>query len=116
TDFVPDKKPDTCPGQNVGQQAMAALDVNGAPIKDLIKHLIGHHVALTSTLTVFELGVPGVPTPPGIDVLDPILRDQFVQRKAAVDRNTNSLQTTLFPKMRKLEVDFFRAGGLLLAG
>ena len=40
TDFVADKKPDTCPGQGVGQQSMAALDVNGAPIKTLIKELV----------------------------------------------------------------------------
>jgi imidazolonepropionase-like amidohydrolase len=116
TDFVADKKPDTCPGQGVGQQSMAALDPNGAPIKSLIKELVDRHVALTSTLTVFETSVPGAPVPPGIDVLDPILHEQFVQRKAAADRNTNSLQATLFPKMRKLEVDFFRAGGLLIAG
>ncbi|HEY4132841.1 MAG TPA: amidohydrolase family protein [Gemmatimonadaceae bacterium] len=116
TDFVADKKPDTCPGQGVGQQSMAALDVNGAPIKALIKELVDRHVALTSTLTVFELSVPGVPVPPGLDVLDPILRDQFMQRKAATDRNTNSMQKTLFPKMRKLEIDFLKAGGLLIAG
>jgi imidazolonepropionase-like amidohydrolase len=78
--------------------------------------LVTRHVALTSTLTVFETSVPGAPVPPGIDVLDPILRDQFMQRKTAADRSTNGLQATLFPKMRKLEIDFFKAGGTLVAG
>jgi len=116
TDFVSDKKPDVCPGQGAGQQALAAVDPNSAAVKGLIKELIRHHVALTSTLTVFETFVPGRPMPPGLDVLDPILRDQFLQRKAATDRATQSIYTTLFPKARQLEVDFFRAGGTLLVG
>jgi enamidase len=116
TDFVPNKKPDVCPGQGAGQAAMAAVDPNGEPIKSLIRELISKHVALTSTLTVFETFVPGRPVPPGLEVLDPILRDQFMQRKAQTDRNTQSLYTRLYPKMAKLEVDFFRAGGTLLVG
>jgi enamidase len=116
TDFVPSKQPDVCPGQGAGQAAMAAIDPNGEPIKSLIRELVSRHVAVTSTLTVFETFTPGRPMPPGLDVLDPILRDQFTQRKAATDRQTNSIYTTLYPKMAKLEVDFFRAGGTLLAG
>jgi enamidase len=54
--------------------------------------------------------------PPGLDVLDPILRDQFLQRKAQTDRSPNSIYTTLYPKMAKLEVAFMRAGGTLLVG
>jgi enamidase len=116
TDFVPDKKPDVCPGQNVGQAAVAAIDPKGDAATSLIKDLVSRHVAVTSTLTVFELGLPGRPTPPGLDVLDPILREQFEQRFAAAGRNTRSVMPALFPKARQMEVDFFRAGGLLIAG
>jgi imidazolonepropionase-like amidohydrolase len=116
TDFVPDKQPDICPGQNVGQASLAAIDPKGAPAQALIKDLISHHVAVTSTQTVFELGIPGRPMPPGLDVLDPILRDQFVQRYSAARPNGRSVMPTLFPKMQQMEVDFFRAGGLLIAG
>lgn len=116
TDFVPDKKPDVCPGQAAGQAALAAVDPSGEAVKSLIKDLVEHHVALTSTLTVFETFVPGRPTPPGLDVLDPQLREQFEQRFAATAKNTQSVYATLFPKARQLEVDFFRAGGLLIAG
>jgi enamidase len=116
TDFVADKKPDVCPGQAVGQAAMAALDVAGAPIRTLIQELIRRNVAVTSTLTVFETFTPGRPMPPGLDVLDPILKEQFEQRFASTQRNTRSIYAALFPKMRQLEVDFFRAGGLLIAG
>jgi imidazolonepropionase-like amidohydrolase len=116
TDFVPNKQPDVCPGQGAGQASMAAIDPNGEPIKSLIRELVSKHVALTSTLTVFETFTPGRPVPPGLDVLDPILRDAFMQNKARTDRNPNSQYATLYPKMAKLEVDFFRAGGTLLAG
>ena len=116
TDFVANKKPDVCPGQGAGQSAMAAIDPNGEPIKALIRELVAKHVAVTSTLTVFETFTPGRPMPPGLDVLDPILRDQFIQRKAQTDRNPGSQYATLYPKMAKLEVDFYRAGGTLLVG
>ncbi|MDB4874550.1 MAG: hypothetical protein JWM41_996 [Gemmatimonadetes bacterium] len=116
TDFVADKKPDVCPGQGPGQAALAAVDPNSAAVKSLIQDLIQHHVALTSTLTVFETFTPGRPVPPGIDVLDPIVREQFEQRYAATQKSTRSVYATLFPKARQMEVDFFRAGGTLLAG
>jgi len=48
-------------------------------------------------------------------MLDPLLREQF-ERRFSAPRNPSSVSSTLFPKARQLEVDFFRAGGLLLAG
>ena len=69
TDFVADKKPDVCPGQGVGQASIAALDTAGAPFKSLVAELVKRHVAMTSTLTVFETLTPGRPEPPGLDVL-----------------------------------------------
>ena len=85
-------------------------------MRSLIRHLVDRRVALTSTLTVLETLAPGRPIPPGLEVLDPILRDQFLQRKAGIERGTTSIFATLYPKLAKLDVEFFRAGGLLLAG
>jgi enamidase len=116
TDFVADKKPDECPGQGAGQAALIAVDPNSDAVKSLIKELVQRNVAVTSTLTVFETFTPGRPMPPGIDVLEPVLKQQFEQRYAATQANTRSSYTPLFPKARQLEVDFFRAGGLLIAG
>lgn len=116
TDFVPDKKPDVCPGQAVGQRTVAALDPDGAPFRNLVKRLVDTHVALTSTLTVFETLTPGRPMPPGLDVLLPELRqnfEQFYQRNA---QNTQSVYTMLLPKGFPLERAFAQAGGLLIAG
>ena len=116
TDFVPNKKPDECPGQAAGQAAFTAVDPNGEPVRSLIAELVRRKVAITSTLTVFETYVPGRPLPPGLDVLEPQLRAQFEQRHAATAANTSSPSGPLFTKARAMELAFSRAGGLLLAG
>src|SRR5687768_8306127 len=116
TDFVPDKKPDQCPGQGVGQKTIAALDENGAAFKSLVQTLVKANVALTSTLTVFETFTPGRPKPPGLEVLTAQLREQFEQNYARTAANKDSVYTTLFPKGMALERAFAKAGGLLIAG
>jgi Amidohydrolase family len=116
TDFVPDKKPDVCPGQSTGMKALNDIDTTGAMFKTLVGDLVSHHVALTSTLTVFETFAPGQPEPPGLDVLDPILRDQFARFRESVDAKKESIYAGLLAKERAMEVQFVRAGGLLLAG
>jgi enamidase len=116
TDFVPDKKPDVCPGQGAGQRTIAALDENGEPFKALVKKLVDRKVALTSTMTVFETFTPGRPMPPGLDVLLPQLREQFESNFRRTSQSTQSVYTTLLPKGMALERAFARAGGTLVAG
>jgi enamidase len=116
TDFVADKQPDVCPGQGRGQQSIAALEPGDARFQDLVRTLVTKKVALTSTLTVFETFTPGRPVPPGLDVLLPQLREQFMRTHARVSANETSVYRTLFPKAMALELAFARAGGLLIAG
>jgi enamidase len=116
TDFVSDKKPDVCPGQREGMAALAQVDTSDARFKALVSYLVAHHVAVTSTLTVFETFTPGQPEPPGLEVLDPTLRDHFERFRARVDSNPQSVFATLFDRERAMEVAFVRAGGLLVAG
>jgi imidazolonepropionase-like amidohydrolase len=116
TDFVPDKRPDQCPGQAVGQRSIAALDPAGGPFLALVKKLVDHHVALTSTLTVFETFTPGRPFPPGLEVLLPELAQQFAVTYGRLGQNPNSVYKTLLPKGMALEHAFAEAGGLLVAG
>jgi enamidase len=115
TDFVTGKQPDVCPSQ--GSQTIAALDPAGTPFRQLVRTLIDRHVALTSTLTVFETFTPRRPLPPGLDVLIPQLKDPFVARHAKLAASeSQSGYAVLFPKMMQLEREFVRAGGLLIAG
>ncbi len=116
TDFVTDKQPDACPGQGRGQQTIAALDENGEPFKALVRKLIEKRVTLTSTLTVFETFTPGRPVPPGVDVLLPALKEQFLQTHTRVAGNQQSVYVKLFPKALALERAFAKAGGTLIAG
>ena len=116
TDFVGDKQPDLCPGQAKGQQTIAALDEDGVPFRALVKTLIETNVTLTSTLTVFETFTPGRPLPPGLDVLTPQLKEQFVQNYARTTQSKDSVYRALFPKGMALERAFARAGGTLVAG
>jgi imidazolonepropionase-like amidohydrolase len=116
TDFVADKQPDVCPGQGTGQRTIAALDEQDPRFLALVRTLIDKHVALTSTLTVFETFTPGRPMPPGLDVLVPELRARFERAHERVEENPQSIYRTLFPKAMALERAFARAGGLLIAG
>ena len=116
SDFVKEKKPDECPAGNAVQASIAQLSPDAAEFKALVADLVKAKVAITSTLTVFETFTPNRPLPPGLDVLTPELKDQFMRRWESTQRNANSPYATLLPNAMKLEVAFFRAGGLLLAG
>src|SRR5215472_18137434 len=53
TQFDSDKKPDVC-SQSEGDETLARMDPDSPEAKDLIATLVSHHVAITSTLPVFE--------------------------------------------------------------
>src|SRR5262245_6178388 len=116
TDFVKDKQPDLCPGQNVGMAALGAVDSKSSEFTSLVQYLVAHHVAVTSTQTVFETFASGRPVPPGLDVLDSLLKTRYQQQYERVQRDTVAPFAKLLPLDRTMELAFFRAGGLLLAG
>src|SRR5260370_427600 len=60
TEFVAGKKFDVCPAG--GRDSWGKQDVNGAQVHELIRNLVSHHVAVTSTLPVFDAHAPGRPT------------------------------------------------------
>lgn len=60
TEFVSDKKPDVCPAGG-GSGSWAKQDVDGAQVQEMNRNLVSHHVAVTSTLPVFEAHAPGRP-------------------------------------------------------
>jgi enamidase len=116
TDFVKEKQRDVCPGQNGGMPDLSGFDPKSPEFTSLVQYLISHHVAVTSTLTVFETVTPGQPATSGTDVLDPLLKTQYDQLYTRVQQNTASPFAKLLPLDRAMELAFFRAGGLLLAG
>ncbi|HVB38464.1 MAG TPA: amidohydrolase family protein, partial [Vicinamibacterales bacterium] len=118
TDFVKDKKPDVCPPSADVQESIANVDMHGPAMQALIRKLIDHHVAVTSTLTVFETFVPGRPpaSERALDAMVSEARDMYLRQrvKAAVD--TTSKWGVLFKKEMEFEHAFAEAGGLLVSG
>jgi len=118
TEFHPDKKPDVCPNPNQAAAAAAKLDVSGEQIQTTIKILIAKHVALTSTLPVFEQFVPSRPDVPlkVQEMLSDDARKAYLANRSRVVQNAQSPWPVMFPKEMEFERAFVKAGGTLLAG
>ncbi len=114
TEFVADKKPDVCPAG--GSSSWAKQDVNGTQVQELIHNLVSHHVAVTSTLPVFEASVPGRPKLQArtLDAMSAESAQSYLTARGRVAMD--SPMTALLRKEMDFEVAFAKAGGLLLAG
>jgi len=107
---------------------MGRVDVKSGPVHEMILDLIKHHVAMTSTLPVFEMGsFAGRPTlqPRVLDALSPDARTLLLERMvrssdAAAIRKRYGTDSSPWPaafrKEEEFEYEFSKAGGLLLAG
>jgi imidazolonepropionase-like amidohydrolase len=120
TQLDPGKTPDVCPA-TTGGPTLRAMAPGSAEANALIKDLVDHHVAVTSTLPVFEQSVPrhAPLSPRTMAVMAPQSREAYLY-----SRNfTNTLppekaaeETLAFQHDLGLERAFVAAGGLLLAG
>jgi imidazolonepropionase-like amidohydrolase len=128
TEFLPEKRPGECPEKPENPELIAKLDVNSGPLHDMILDLIKHHVAVTSTLPVFEMG--SFPDRPAmqkrvLDALSPDARSAVLERRVR-SSDSGTLQQeygsglspwpAAFKKELEFEHAFSEAGGLLLAG
>ena len=118
TDFVPGKQPDACPGNDSVVASLLRLDPNGPAAGELIRYLVSKHVALTSTLTVFETFTPGRPpaSPAALDAMLPEARDQYLRQRVRIAASRDTTWVVLLRKEMQLERAFAQAGGLLLTG
>lgn len=120
TAFDPGKQPGVCTKSD-GLDTLAAMDPNGAAAKSLIADLVSHHVAVTSTLPVFEQGVSGhAPLwPQAMAALTPEAREAYLYLRnltANASPETRKLHATAFAHGLAMERAFVTAGGLLIAG
>jgi Amidohydrolase family len=116
TEFVADKKPDICPAGGGGGSTWAKQDVNGTQVQELIHNLVSHHVAVTSTLPVFEAHAPGRPKLQArtLAAMSAESAQNYLTDRARVA--LDAPMTVLLRKEMDFEVAFANAGGLLLAG
>ena len=118
TEFHAGKRPDICPPQAVTRAELPALDLNSAPVRDMIADLVAHHVAITSTLAVFEAFDGGRPPLEQrfLDAVNPEAAISYLSSRARARTGPDSPMLGLLKKEMAFELAFVRAGGLLLQG
>ena len=127
TEFYSGKKPDQCPDGNAVAEELIKMKVSEAPIQDMIKDLVAHHVAITSTLPVEETFVANrTPLDPRVlEAMSADAKNQYLLDRVALDlprrdRKTGEVRPRPWAKTFAMDMEFERsfvkAGGLLLAG
>jgi imidazolonepropionase-like amidohydrolase len=120
TELDSDKSPDLC-SQSAGRETLARMEPDGGEAKDLIATLISHHVAITSTLPVFEDYLGGGRPPLRQQVLEAMSpqarEDFFLFRERPPSAPAPKIDLALLWRHDlALEHAFAAAGGLLLSG
>jgi imidazolonepropionase-like amidohydrolase len=120
TEFFPGKKPGICPAKEAAEDFAKNVDIEGAPVQSMIRDLVSHHVAVTSTLAVFEITVPNRPALRKMlrakDALSPQGWSTYLRVRSSIAEENNPLSAVSLKKEMQFERDFVKAGGLLLAG
>jgi hypothetical protein len=117
SEFVVGKEPDKCPERKVLEGSWAGKRSTDPDIVRLIHSLVERHIAVTSTLPVFELIVPNrAPAQRRtLEAMSSAARDSYLTYRAQLDP-----ADTGPARLLRLEMDFEHAfaaaGGLLLAG
>ena len=116
TEYHAAKEPDECPPDF--RSTLRDLDIASEEVQGTIEHLVENEVALTSTLAVYELSVPGRPPleDRNLEALSPGARDEYLARREEIAAAQDAIFRDLFPKAQAFEYRFFQAGGLLAAG
>jgi imidazolonepropionase-like amidohydrolase len=120
TQLDPGKQPDKC-SEGTGTPTLLAMTPDSPEADALIKQLVAHHVAVTSTLPVFEQRVPmhAPLNPKAMAVLTPEAREAYLYSRNLVNqapRERYADAARAFANDLALERKFVAAGGLLLAG
>jgi imidazolonepropionase-like amidohydrolase len=117
TEFWPGKQPDVCPMPGDSAQ-YDNLDIDGADVQRTIHAMVQHHVAMTSTLAVFELSSPSrIPLDPRVyDALAPQIGAAVRTWYDSSQKKSDTAERVALKKAMAFERSFVRAGGLLGAG
>ena len=122
TEFAADKKPDLCPESAFSDKMLGDVSVSDPRVQALIKNLVSHHVAVTSTLPVFEQEVVGRPALQQrvLDAMSADAKNDYLARRVRFSVPKAGAPPARWGAIFKLEEDFehefVKAGGLLLAG
>ena len=116
SDYVPGKKPDVCPPENMRIQA--DVDVASPAVQQTIRQIVADQAAVSSTLAVYETFIAERARldPRAMEFLDPVVRQEVEQNHANIAKGGLTVPPRLLKKMMQWERDFVMAGGLLGSG
>jgi len=121
TQLDPGKQPDKC-SDGTGTPTLLKMTPGGPEANALIKLLVDHHVAVTSTLPVFAQSVP-LHEPlqaRQMDVMTPQAKEAYLFSRNIAASRAGTQRSDDFNQAYKndlaLERQFVAAGGLLIAG
>jgi imidazolonepropionase-like amidohydrolase len=118
SELIPGRKGDTCEEGDALGKALRALDPASPQVSELFADLVQHHVAVTSTLPVFEGRYAPAVAPRVLELLAPDARESLLRAKVRLSARTEwrDLVQADTAKEMQLERAFVKAGGTLLAG
>ena len=118
TDWDPDKTPDECPAGALGR--LADVDMDSPEVRATLQTMVDAGVPMTSTLAVYELGLPG--RPPVEDRFREMLAPEFLEDYLATRRQIDergaqgNAWLAVWDKALAFERMFHEMGGILAAG
>lgn len=121
TQLDPGKQPDVC-SPETGSATLAKMTPDSAEASALVKLLVDHHVALTSTLPVFEATLAGKPVlrQKALSTLTPQALEAYLygrnRRNTAPETPLTQRAAQNYKNAVQLEHKFVEAGGFLMAG
>jgi imidazolonepropionase-like amidohydrolase len=120
TEFYPGKQPGACPAAEAEEHLAKSVEIDSEPVREMIRDLVSHHVAVTSTLAVFEISVPNRPAmlkqARAERMLTPQAWATYLRVRARLAEKNDPIDAILLRKEMQFERAFVKAGGLLMAG
>ncbi len=120
TDYDADRAPDDCPSDF--RESLFEVDMDSEDVQATFRDMVENDVAMTSTLAIYEMYVPGRPPIEDrvLEAMSPEVRDEYLLTRAQIAEAgadpTYTFRQELFDRSLKFEYDFVKAGGLLAAG
>ncbi|HEX2168067.1 MAG TPA: amidohydrolase family protein, partial [Longimicrobiales bacterium] len=117
SEYDPNKEPDRCPRS--AYQSLRELDIDSDAVHATLEDMVENNVAMTSTLAVYELSIPGRPPLEQrmLDAMSPETREEYLTtRQRYIDNPDAASSPEVLAKAMQYEREFVEKGGLLAAG
>lgn len=120
TEFYSRKSPDQCPDRSYWLPELSRTDVRSPAVQQMIRDLVSHHVAVTSTLPVFETFI-GEKFQLDSRMQSVLTQSAYESCQAQIakdraDPRWSRIWQVVLRREMEFEREFVKAGGLLLAG